>query len=191
MLAIPIPWAATRALASGVAALALALPINVSGGTATGGVFLFKPGTGAISVAVEDGLAPGTGGGRYAVVPAGPDLNDAGDAVFSAALAGGSADGGVFVRNGATGLVAPVALSGTPAPDSGGATFDQFDLVAINDGGQVAFHTTLSDGTRGVYLATPAPPVVPMLSAAGRALLFALLLAGAAATAPRRRAVPS
>jgi hypothetical protein len=78
-----------------------------------------------------------------------------------------------------------VVLSGVPAPDSAGASFEQFDLVAINEAGQVAFHTTLSDGTRGVYLASPAPPAVPALGLAGRALLFALLLGSAAGGARR------
>jgi len=105
------------------------------------------------------------------------------DEVFSAALAGGTADGGIFVRSGADGTVAPVVLSGVSAPDAGGATFEQFDLVAINDAGQVAFHTTLSDGTRGIYLASPAPPSVPALgAAAGAAFLVLLLIATAAST---------
>jgi hypothetical protein len=160
---------------------------NVSGGAATGGVFLFTPEAGAIDVALEDGVAPGTGGGRYAVVPSVPDLNDAGDLVFPAALGGGASTAGVFRRDGAGGVTSPVVLDGIPAPDSGGAAFAQFDLVAINDAGQVAFHATLSDGTRGVFLASPAPPSVPALGAAPRALLVAILLCSATSAARRSR----
>jgi hypothetical protein len=157
---------------------------NLTGSTPTGGIFL-SDGAATLAVALEGDVAPQTGGGTYAVIPSPAAINDLGDVVLPAALAGGSAAGGVFLRDGASGELRPVVLAGAPAPTAGGESFAAFDRVAINDAGQVAFLATLSNGDNGVFLATPAA-AVPALGRLGHAALVALLAATALAATSRR-----
>jgi hypothetical protein len=151
---------------------------NVSGATAGGGIFLHVAGA-LQAVAVEGDVAPGSGGATYAVVPGLPDLNAGGDVVFASALLGGSVSAGVFLYDGSSTQVEPVVLSEQAAPDADGASFMAFDLVATNDARQVAFQAELSDGRRGLFLATPSGVGVPALPPGGFALLFVLLAATA------------
>jgi hypothetical protein len=150
---------------------------NVSGSTATGGIFRHADGS-VDAVVVENDAAPGTGGGTYATLTSLAALNEFGDIVFSAAIAGGTTDAGLFRFDAATGQIAPVALFGESAPGSGGATFAQFGYVDVNDPGQIAFQATLSDGNSGLFLASPSTPV-PATPALALAALAAALLAAA------------
>ncbi len=83
-----------------------------------------------------------------------PGINAAGDTAFRATLQG-SADDGIWAENiHAPGLRRIVkkgdALRGTSL------TFDSFDPdLVINDGRQLAFTATLSDGSRGLFFVTP------------------------------------
>jgi len=159
---------------------------NVTGGTASGGVFLDTGGPDE-AVAVEGGTAPDTGGGTYASVTSWAALDDSGRVAFSALLAGGSVGAGVFLYDPASEQTSAVALAGQTAPDSGGATFSEFGCVTLNDAGQLAMQATLSDGNVGIFLASPAAPPVPALSRpAWFALALSLVAAGALA-APLRR----
>jgi hypothetical protein len=160
---------------------------NVTGGTASGGVFLDTGGPDE-AVAVEGGTAPDTGGGTYASVTSWADLDDSGRVAFSALLAGGSAGAGVFLYDSASEQTSAVALAGQTAPDAGGATFSEFGFVALNDAGQLAMQATLSDGKAGIFLASPAAPPVPALSGPARIGLLLSLLAATALAAPLRRA---
>jgi hypothetical protein len=157
---------------------------NVSGATPGGGIFLHVAGA-LQAVAVEGDVAPGSGGATYAVVPGLPDLNAGGDVVFASALLGGSASAGVFLYDGSSAEARPVVLSEQAAPDADGASFLSFDLVATNDLRQVAFQAELSDGRRGLFLATPSGVGVPALPTVGFALLFVLLAATALPLLPR------
>jgi hypothetical protein len=60
---------------------------NVTGGTAAGGVFRIVDGV-ASAVAVDGGVAPGTGGGTYATITSLAPINDSGDVAFSATFSG-------------------------------------------------------------------------------------------------------
>jgi hypothetical protein len=122
---------------------------NLTGSAATGGVFRVEGGT-ASAVIVELDTAPGTGGGTYATLTGLATLNDAGDVAFSATIAGGTTEAGVFRIDAASGEVVPVVLFGEAA---------QFGAVDVNDAGQVALQATLSDGNTGIFLASEPMPV--------------------------------
>lgn len=155
---------------------------DVTGGSATGGIFRIDGGAPS-AVVVENDSAPGTGGGSFTAITGLAAINDAGDIAFSAVVSGGSSEAGVFRFAAATGQIAPVVLFGEAAPDSGGATFAQFGSVDVNDAGQVALQATLSNGNTGVFLATESTPVP-----AAPALALVVLGAGlvGAAVASRR-----
>jgi len=153
---------------------------DVTGGSATGGIFRIESGVPS-AVVVEHDAAPGTGGGTFASITGLAALNDAGDVAFSAVVTGGASEAGVFQFVAATGQIVPVVLFGEAAPDSGGASFAQFGAVDVNDAGQVALQATLSDGNTGIFLATESTPV-PAASALALAVLAAGLLGGALAS---------
>jgi len=160
---------------------------DVTGGSAIGGAFRIVSGV-VSAIAVEGAVAPGTGGGTYATITSLAAINQAGDVAFSATLSGGSVDAGVFLFDASAGQVAPVALFGESAPDSGGASFAQFGFVDINDAGQIVLQATLSDAKLGLFLASPPVPPVPALPVGG-ALALAVALAGSALASglrPRR-----
>jgi hypothetical protein len=158
---------------------------NVAGGTASGGVFLDTGGP-EQAVAVEGGTAPETGGGTYATVTSFGVLDAVGRVAFSATLAGGTVGAGVFLFDPASGQTSAVALAGQTAPDAGGATFSEFGFVALNDAGQVAMQATLSDGSEGIFLASPIAASVPALPRSARIGLLLSLLAVTALAAPLR-----
>jgi hypothetical protein len=157
---------------------------NVTGGTASGGVFLDTGGTDE-AVAVEGGTAPDTGEGSYASVNSWGALDGSGRVAFSATVTGGDVGAGVFLYDSASEQTSAVALAGQIAPDSGGATFSEFGFVAMNDAGQIAMQATLSDGNAGIFLASPAVPVPALPGPAWIGLL--LSLPAATALAARRR----
>lgn len=156
----------------------------VSGGSATGGVFLAQ--SGIVPVAIEFGSAPGTGGATFVSVNAPPAIDDAGSVIVSAGLAGGSASGGVFVYDPGLASLAPALLAGDAVPGVSGAVLASFGQVAVNDTGEIAFVADLDDGRTGVFVASPAVEV-PALSGGGAALT-ALIVAFAARRALRRGA---
>jgi hypothetical protein len=152
---------------------------NATGGTASGGVFLDTGGTDQ-AVAVEGGTAPDTGGGTYTTVTSWGALNDSGRVAFSATLTGGSVGAGVFLFDSASQQTLALALAGQTAPDASGATFSEFGFVAMNDSGEVAMQATLSDGRKGIFVASPISAVPALPGAAWVGLLLSLL----AVTAP-------
>jgi hypothetical protein len=162
---------------------------NVTGGSASGGIFLDTGGP-EEAVAVEWGTAPDTGGGTYATVTSLGVLDDTGRVAFSATVTGGSVGAGVFLYDSASEETLAVALAGQTAPDAGGATFSSFGFVAVNDAGQIAMQATLSDGSAGVFLASPIAAAVPALPGLARVGLLLSLAAATALAAPRRRAQP-
>lgn len=149
----------------------------VSGGTATGGYFVHSAGE-TWPAAVEFGEAPDTGGGTYVSLTSLPNLNVSSSVAFGALLAGGSVAAGVFHVSGVDRHGEAVALAGELAPDAGGADFDSFGYVALNDANQVAFVAQLSDGREGLFLATPTSPVPALPPLALLALAAGLLAAG-------------
>lgn len=160
---------------------------GTSGGASSGGVFLAEAG-GIRSLLVEDQVLPGTGGRTIAQFgPTLPTLNESGSSAFSAVLSGEPAEGGLFLYDGASGSIGPVALSGESAPGAGGATFTSFAYSGLDDDDVIAFRATLSDDRAGIFVASPVlPSAVPSLSPlAGTAV--SLLLAAAGVVALRSR----
>jgi hypothetical protein len=158
---------------------------NVTGGTASGGVFLDMGGTDE-AVAVEGGTAPDTGAGTYASVTSWGALDGSGRVAFSATVIDGDVGAGVFLYDPASEQTFAVALAGQTAPKAGGATFSEFGFVALNDAGQIAMQATLSDGNAGIFLASPAVPVPALPGPAWIGLLLSLLAATALAALRRR-----
>lgn len=151
---------------------------NVTGGSASGGLFVAS--SSVESVVVEGQVI--SGAGPVTTISSLPDIASNGGVAMSLAFGSGPVAGGVYVRD--AGVFTPVALAGEMAPGTGGAEFASFGFLSRNDAGQVAFVATLDDARTGVFLAKP-PPAVPLLT--GPALpLLALLLAGTAAAALRR-----
>ena len=128
-----------------------AFTANVSGGSATNGVFAVT----LVSrlkraVALQGTAAPNTGG-SYATLYA-PAINAGGDVVFESTVTGGTSAGGIFFDDGSTEI--DVALLGQAAPGAG-ATFLEFKRPAINASGQVAFVGRYDgSGDNGVFLWT-------------------------------------
>ena len=152
---------------------------NVTGGSATGGLFVASPGV--ESVAVEGQIVPGAG--PITTLSSLPDIASDGGVALSLAFGSGPVAGGVYLHD--AGAFTPVALAGEVAPESGGAAFTSFGFLSRNDAGQVAFVATLDDTRSGVFLATPTP-AVPALQ--GPALPAAALLLALTAAASLRRA---
>jgi hypothetical protein len=163
---------------------------NVAGGSASGGIFL-DTGASERAVAVEGGTAPETGGGTYASVTSFGALDAAGRVAFSATLTGGTIGAGVFLFDPASGQTSAVTLEGQIAPDAGGASFSEFGFVSLNDARQVAMQATLSDGSAGIFLASPVAAPVPALPGSARIGLLLSLLAVGILAAPLRRSAKS
>jgi hypothetical protein len=117
---------------------------TVTGGTIGSGVFRYSGGA-HTSVSLEGDSAPGTGGGVYDGFES-PAMNDAGDVVFPALVAGGSgATRGLFRDSG--GVDSVLGLEGDPAPDTGGGSFVDFVFPDQNADGDVAFLSDVTGGT--------------------------------------------
>lgn len=110
------------------------------------GVALASPGIASAqaAIALAGEPAPGNGGGVFSSFFQ-PDLNEAEQVAFRAALSGGTASQGIFIDTGSALL--SIAVVGDLAPDSGGATFSSFGDPVINASGFVAFSAFLSGGT--------------------------------------------
>ena len=154
---------------------------NVTGGSATGGLFVASP-SGLVSVVVDGQTVAGAG--PITTISSLPEIANDGSLAMSLAFGSGPVAGGVYVNS--AGGFTPVALAGELAPGAGGAAFESFGFLSRNQTGRVAFVATLDDARTGVFLATPsAPPAVPLLT--GPAIpILALLLAGTAVATLRR-----
>ena len=159
---------------------------GTTGGSVAGGVFLDSGAT-HLAVVVENGTAPGTGGGTYTTLSSLPTVDAGGRVVFSALLTGGSVPAGIFIFDPGTGETAPVLLAGETAPDSGGQTLDAFGYLATNDRGEIATMATLSGGGQGLFLLQPLAEV-PALPGPGLwVLALALVSSGGALLRSRVR----
>ncbi len=108
---------------------------------------------------------PGPGGSTFSMIPTQLQLNNAGQIVYVAGLTGGPAEG-VFLGT-AGGPQISVALTGDPAPGTGG-TFSDFSNadIEVNNSGQVAFWAAVNSFAvdSGYFLDSGvAPPVARLL----------------------------
>ena len=93
--------------------------------------------------------APGTGGGIFWFVnSSGPALSSSGDIAFRADVVLGDVANGLFVDS--SGLVSAAVLNGEIAPDTGGGTYRNFVIHAINNSGDIAFRASIAGGTNSV-----------------------------------------
>jgi hypothetical protein len=107
----------------------------------------------------------GPGGSIVNVIPLNFQMNNAGQVVYVAGLAGGSSPGGIFLGT-AGGAQASVALAGNGAPGTGGVFSDFRDLdIELNNSGAVAFRADITGGTAssGVFLGSASAPPAPRL----------------------------
>ncbi len=129
---------------------AVAFVAALSGGRATGGVFV-AGGRKLEPVALSGGPAPDIAAGTLTSFE-GPALNDAGDVAFLAAVrrARGSSDA-IFVHRG--GVLHKLVAAGDDAP--GGGAFSGLGAPAINNHGAIAFPAIVEQGPvlGGLYLA--------------------------------------
>ena len=134
---------------------------TVTGGSG-GGLFLGKAGTALQAIASNGSAAPS--GGNYAITSASRDarLNARGDLLFQAALTGGSADSGLFLRRVSSGAIETVALQGQTAPGVAvpfttiNTTANAYpgEFTELGPGGEVWFANRLNLGdhyTVGVF----------------------------------------
>ena len=99
-----------------------------------------------ITIALSGDTAP-DGDGTFAILANRPELNDSGQAAFSARLTGTSVGIGDGIFRGDGGALAQIARTGQTAPDGNG-TLDSFSGLALNGTGQTAFRAKLT-GTAG------------------------------------------
>ena len=154
---------------------AVAFLAAVSGSAVTGGVFLADGGVTA--AAVENQLAPGTGGATLVTVNAPPAIDAYRSVAFSTGLTGGSASGAVLVYDPDTDALEPAALDGDLVPGVS-SPLASFGHVAFGGGGAIAFVAELDDGRSGVFVATPVAVIPALPPAAVAALLLALAGSG-------------
>jgi len=147
---------------------------SVSGSSVTGGVFLADGGV--VAAAVENQVAPGTGGGTFATVNSPTAINLHRSVSFSAGLSGGASSGGVFVYDANTAALAPPALAGDVVPGVS-SPLASFGHVAMGGSGAIVFVADLADGRSGVFVATPEQeiPGVPAAWGVGLALWLAVI----------------
>lgn len=120
---------------------------NVSGGSASNGIFVDSAGVDS-AVVLQGDAAPDTGGADFfSFSSTGFSVNDAGDVGYSAVLLGGAVAQGLFTS--AAGQAAEaVALLGEQAPDAGAATYLILgDAPSIDSSTGAAFRANLIGGT--------------------------------------------
>ncbi len=137
---------------------------TVEGGKAEEGIFAFGRSVGAaeqiVSVAVQENLANGTGGGKFSSF-GDFTVSDSGLVAYVANIEGGGVDQGIYfnlpfllgVANVFIDLQLPAALAGQPAAGLRSAKYERFDSpVLVVDGtslnvvNELAFHATLTGG---------------------------------------------
>jgi hypothetical protein len=116
---------------------AIAYLAQLRDSTATQGIFR-TDGTGTVAIARDDIDAP-TGGSFTSLFD--PVINERGQVVFKAEMAGGTADFGIFRGDGWD--LTPIFVANQIAP--GGGTFMDFGSPALNARGQVAAVGLLTD----------------------------------------------
>jgi hypothetical protein len=124
----------------------LAFAASVSGGSVDDGLFRISGGV-LETLVLQGDVLPGTGGGTADWLTFSRiDMNAAGTVAFVADIAGGSVDRGIFTIS--DGVISPVAVTGDPAPGTGGGLFDFLRRhIAIDDAGEVAYRADLSGGS--------------------------------------------
>ncbi len=136
---------------------------------------------GSLSLLVREGdHAPGTAGETFGTLTLGPSMNDAGDIVFYAQLAE-SRSIGVWAVS-AEGILTPILREGDSLTVKSGDVrsvqsityIDGFPssysaLHLFNEAGQLAILVGFTDGTNGIFLASPPPdtPNLPPVANAG------------------------
>jgi hypothetical protein len=154
---------------------AVAFLASVSGSAVTGGVFLADGGV--VAVAVENQLAPGTGGATLVSVNAPPAIAGSRSVAISAGLTGGSASDAILVYDPDTDALDPAVLGGDLVPGVS-SPLASFGHVAFGGGGAIAFVAELDDGRTGVFVATPIAVIPALPPAAVAALLLGLAGSG-------------
>jgi hypothetical protein len=129
----------------------VAFGASLSGGAASGGLFVASGGTITPRVLSGD-VAPGTGGATFVDFGAG-GIDASGNVVFNASLSGGPEHIGTFAVSPA-GMVTPIAVVGDTAPGTGGATYTYIFRLQGNDAGDVVFEASLSGFGAGVFFAS-------------------------------------
>ena len=132
----------------------VAFSAQVAGGSVARGLFVGSAAGGISAFALPGQTAPGTGSGTFSAFGL-PVLNDNGDAVFRANVIGGNVGQGIFVSS--EGSVSAVAVTGDPAPGTGGGTLGAIFTPDMNNAGEVAFKAPVGGGdtTQGIFLALP------------------------------------
>jgi hypothetical protein len=142
------------------------------------GVFVIGP-SGQREVIAQNDPMPGTGGLLFYHLDEGPPrINAFGDVTF-VATTDGSSDTPMFVTR--AHVLHRVEVAGEPVPDRAGVDFGELDGDALlSDAGQLVLHAYTSPGNRrGLFLATPVAPDVPLAPPLALAALVAGLLVAA------------
>jgi hypothetical protein len=163
----PVALSSSTSPAGGIFGLLSSTPtVNAAGqvafisdrnGNSSSAIFAGTPGTTLTSVALQGNAAPA--GGNYNNF-ANLELNAAGQVALVANLTGGSSTQGVFVGTPGQPLQT-IALNGSAAPSSSGATYNGMGYLALNASGQVAFISNLSgagvnfSNDTGLYAGSP------------------------------------
>lgn len=145
---------------------------------------VFKSKGGDIStLALHGDAAPGTGGGAFGLDPFVPVLEESGAGSFKAVIFGGNRGRGIFRVS--ESAIAPVVLSGAPAPGAAGATFTSFDSPTAGASGRIGLLAGLDSIQNPSALYLPEPEAsTPLVSA----LVGALFLLDRKTRTRRRRA---
>src|SRR5436190_7478518 len=138
---------------------------NVTGGSTSGGLFRFVPGTGVETVAVVNQAAPGAGSATFSAFAA-ISINQTGRVSFRGTLTGGAIQRGIYQQS-ASGNPANVALEGQPttAPGGGSILLVNATFSKTLDDGRTYFGTDIFNGQADYaeYLGSPAL-VAPLMN---------------------------
>ena len=131
--------------------------INVEGGPDDDGLVLTTASDPAnFNVALTEGDPAPAGLGTFTSFTAGTTeerINESGAVAFGGSFTDtdGNFDSGLFIRN-PDGTIAPVAIEGDLAGDTGQAIRFISDEHGFNDSGQIAFNASLTGGGDGVFI---------------------------------------
>ena len=129
----------------------LAFLARISGGS-TSEVIVYRPAAGADSALVVGQAAPDSG---FLAGPpfSEPAINEAGDVVFHAFVAGGPSSVGIFRAH--DGRIDPVVRAGDPSPCNGLPFFDLVGGPSMNAAGTVAFAAVVAGRGPGIFVVGP------------------------------------